>query len=138
MFFLFKNEDEIRTFPIPNLDPSVGAVVEFLGVVRNHHEGEKVKGLYYEAHESMVLNEGKRIFKEALEKFNIHSIRGWHRSGYLTVGERATKIIVEAAHRKEAFDACSYAVDEMKKRLPIWKKEEYLDGGNKWILRKHQ
>ncbi len=114
-------------------DPRTGALVTFEGVVRDHNEGRKVVGLEYEASESLAQKEAGKIFAEAKEKFNIFEIKCVHRVGRLSIGEIAVWIAVTAAHREDAFDACRYVIDQIKERLPIWKKEYYEDGDSGWI-----
>lgn len=110
-----------------------GAVVVFEGVVRNLNDGREVKSLEYEAMESLAVKEGMRIIEEALQKFPIHDAICVHRVGHLQLCEIAIYVEVQAAHRKEAFAACQFIVDEVKARVPIWKKEHYADGDSEWI-----
>ena len=110
-----------------------GAVVVFEGVVRNLNDGREVKSLEYEAMESLAVKEGTRIIEEARDKFPIHGAVCVHRVGHLQLGDIAIRVEVQAAHRKEAFAACQYIVDEVKARVPIWKKEHYVDGDSEWI-----
>ncbi|WP_297464693.1 molybdenum cofactor biosynthesis protein MoaE [Thermococcus sp.] len=112
--------------------PEAGAYVFFLGRVRNESRGRKVEKLIYEAYPEMAEAEMERIREEALERFPIIDILIWHRYGELDVGEDTILIIASAGHRKEAFEACSWAIDEVKKRVPVWKKE-VTDGGTFWI-----
>jgi len=114
-------------------DPTSGAVVTFEGVVRNHSEGNKVEGLYYEAYEELALKEGKRILLQATTLFPINHIHAVHRIGQLEIGDSAIHIQVHAAHRREAFAAAEYAMDEIKRSVPIWKKELYTDNEPSWI-----
>jgi len=112
---------------------SAGAYSSFEGWVRNENEGFRVLRLEYEIFEPIAIKEGKRIFDEAKEKYAILNINGVHRSGLLEIGECAVWIGVVAAHRKESFDACRFAIDQIKIRLPIWKKEYYEDGNSEWV-----
>ncbi len=114
------------------LVPEAGAYVFFLGKVRSESHGRHVKKLIYEAYPDMAGEEMRRIREEALEKFPIIDMLIWHRYGKLGVGEDTILIIASAGHRKEAFEACSWAIDEVKKRVPVWKKE-VTDGGTFWI-----
>ncbi|AIF68715.1 molybdenum cofactor biosynthesis protein MoaE [Palaeococcus pacificus DY20341] len=109
-----------------------GGVVIFLGKVREENHGRKVKKLIYEAYEEMALEEMERIRQEALEKFPIEEMLIWHRYGELDVGENTILIVAAAKHRGEAFDACRWTIDEVKKRVPIWKRE-ITDEGEFWI-----
>lgn len=108
-----------------------GAVVTFAGVVRERSDDERfVTGLSYEAHEAMALAEFARIAGEARERFGPCEIAVVHRTGDLRIGEVAVAVVVASAHRGAAFDACEYVIDELKQRAPIWKKEQYADGGD--------
>lgn len=110
-----------------------GACVTFEGWVRNHNEGTEVQQLEYEAYESVAAKEGEEILNEARSKFEVYEARCVHRVGHLAVGDMAVWVGVSAAHRGEAFDACRYVIDEIKHRVPIWKKETYADGDSGWI-----
>jgi molybdopterin synthase catalytic subunit len=110
-----------------------GALVEFEGRVRDRNEGRMVTQLEYEGAEALATGEFEKIATEARAKFEILDLRGIHRTGKLAVGEVAVWIGVTAAHRGPAFDACRFVIDELKKRLPIWKKEYYLEGDSGWI-----
>lgn len=109
-----------------------GGYVVFLGKVRNENMGRRVLKLIYEAYEEMALKEMEKIRKEALEKFPILDMLIWHRVGELKVGEDTILIVASAKHRSEAFDACRWAIDEVKKRVPVWKKE-VTEEGTFWI-----
>lgn len=107
-----------------------GGVVTFTGVVRERSDDDRaVTGLSYEAHEQMALAEFARIAGEAKERFGACEIAIVHRTGELRIGDVAVAVVVACAHRGAAFDACEYAIDELKARAPIWKKEHYADGG---------
>ncbi len=110
-----------------------GACVTFEGWVRDLNEGRPVTALEYEAHAPLAEKEGNRIVSEAMEKFGALAVVGVHRTGSLVVGDLAVWIGVVAQHRSAAFDACRYVIDESKGRLPIWKRERYLDGSSEWI-----
>lgn len=110
-----------------------GAFCSFEGRVRNHHEGKSVLALQYEAHEALCAAEAHQILKEVEEKFGIIDCLCAHRVGHLNVGELAVWVGVISAHRDEGFKACRYLIDEIKKRLPIWKKEFYQDGTTAWV-----
>jgi molybdopterin synthase catalytic subunit len=110
-----------------------GGVVTFLGVVRGDaQDGRAVSALWYEAHEVMALEEFAAIAREARERFGDVQVAIVHRVGEVGVGEIAVAVLAAAAHRAEAFDASEYAIDELKRRAPIWKKERYADGGDAW------
>ena len=110
-----------------------GGFVSFEGWVRNHNEGKAVKGLFYEAYKPLAEKEGNRIISEALEKFDIRLAGCQHRVGELPVGGIAVWVGVSSDHRDAAFQACRYIIDEIKARLPIWKKEQYLNGEAEWV-----
>jgi molybdopterin synthase catalytic subunit len=112
---------------------SAGALVTFEGWVRNHNEGRTVQLLAYEAYESLAEKEAKVIIDEAIAKFGVLAARCVHRTGTLEIGELAVWVGVTSRHRKEAFRACEYIIDQIKIRLPIWKKETYADGDSGWV-----
>lgn len=114
-------------------NPAVGALATFEGWVRNHHEGRIVVRLEYEAYEEMAQKEGARIIEDATERFDIQKARCVHRVGRLEIGEIAVWVGVTAAHRGDALHACEYIIEELKKRVPIWKKEFYVEGDGGWV-----
>jgi molybdopterin synthase catalytic subunit len=110
-----------------------GALVTFVGYVRERSDdGRPVDGLAYEAHRELALAEMRAIGAEASERFDHARVAMAHRVGELGLGEAAVAIAVAAPHRGAAFDACEYAIDELKRRVPIWKKERYVDGSERW------
>ncbi|MDC0255133.1 molybdenum cofactor biosynthesis protein MoaE [Bacteriovoracales bacterium] len=114
-------------------DPEVGGAVSFEGRVRNLNEGKKVRLLEYQAYEEMALKEGEKILQEALKKFPIKKAFCVHRHGQLKVGELAVWVFVTARHRREAFEACQYIIDTVKRRVPLWKKEYYEEHSETWV-----
>lgn len=111
-----------------------GGIVTFLGVVRERaNDGREVTGLEYEAHEKMAIAEFETIEREVAGRFPGVRLGVIHRVGALNVGEIAVAVVAASPHRGEAFDACEYAIDELKARAPIWKKERYADGSGEWI-----
>jgi len=114
-------------------DDAAGAYVAFEGWVRNHNEGREVRRLEYEAYESLGVKEGERIIAEAGQRFGGASVYCVHRLGPLEIGDIAVIVGVSTPHRGEAFDACRYVIDEVKHRVPIWKKEYYVDGDSGWV-----
>ena len=112
---------------------AAGAFVSFEGWVRDHNDGEPVTVLEYEAYAPLASKEGQRILEEAAKRFELLAASGQHRVGRLKIGECAVWVGVSAAHRSVAFDACRYIIDELKQRVPIWKKEHYRDGPSGWI-----
>jgi len=109
-----------------------GAVALFLGTVRDHNEGRKVTGLDYSAYEEMALRELGRVRDQALERFEITAAVVVHRLGALEIGATAVAVAIAAPHRAAAFDACRFAIDTLKRNVPIWKKETFSDG-EVWI-----
>jgi molybdopterin synthase catalytic subunit len=105
-----------------------GAIVTFDGCVRNHSHGRRTLYLDYEAYESMALEKIREIAEQIHEKFPIHMVAIAHRLGRLQIGETSVFIAVSSAHRPAAFDACRYAIDTLKRTVPIWKKEYFEDG----------
>ena len=105
-----------------------GAVATFDGCVRNHSLGRETKHLEYEAYESMALAKMHEIAAHLHATFPINRVAIVHRLGRLEIGETSVFIAVSSAHRAAAFDACRYAIDTLKKTVPIWKKEFFADG----------
>ena len=114
-------------------DPAAGGYCAFEGWVRNENEGHTVERLEYEAYEPLAIAEGEKVLAEARERFGILGARCVHRVGMLELGDCAVWIGVASKHRDEAFKACRYIIDEIKVRLPIWKKEHYTDGNSGWV-----
>lgn len=114
-------------------DPACGGYTSFEGLVRNHNEGMNVRHLEYEAFEPLAIKEGERIVAEAIERFGIEHAACIHRIGDLAIGEMAVWVGAAARHRDEAFRACRYIIDEVKHRVPIWKKEHYENGDSGWV-----
>ena len=114
-------------------DRACGGYAAFEGWVRDSNDGQRVRGLEYEAFEALGVREGERIIAEAIARFGVAHAACVHRIGALAVGELAVWVGVSAAHRDEAFRACRYIIDEVKHRLPIWKKEHYLSGDSGWV-----
>lgn len=112
---------------------SAGAVATFVGLVRNHNEGRAALRLEYEAYPELAQKEGDRIVAEALGRFPILDAACVHRTGTLELGEAAIRAEAAGAHRAEAFRACEWIVEEVKRRVPIWKKESYADGDSGWV-----
>jgi len=114
-------------------DPAAGAFIGFEGWVRNHNDGREVRELEYEAYEVLALKEGQEILREAGSRFGFSRALCVHRLGRLQLGDLAVWVGVSSPHRDEAFSACRYIIDEVKHRVPIWKKEHYADGDSGWI-----
>jgi len=111
----------------------IGARSVFEGTVRDTNNGHDVKKLEYECYESLAIKEGNKILGEAIEKFGLIDAFCIHRIGTLEVGETAVIVVATSGHRDEAFKGCRYIIDEVKCRVPIWKKEHYQDGATEWI-----
>ncbi|MDQ3309590.1 MAG: molybdenum cofactor biosynthesis protein MoaE [Gemmatimonadota bacterium] len=113
--------------------PSDGAVLLFWGVVRNENDGREVNGLEYEAYAEMAEAKLREIVAEAAQRWSVGEIAVVHRIGKLNVGEASVGIAVAAPHRAEAYEASRYVIEELKRRVPIWKREHYLDGPSAWL-----
>jgi len=105
-----------------------GAVVVFEGIVRNHSHGRATLHLEYEGYEALAIRKMEEIGREAKQKFAIDRIGIVHRLGRLGIGETSVTIVVTSEHRRAAFEACQYAIDTLKRVVPIWKKEYFADG----------
>ncbi len=114
-------------------NPTCGALVTFEGWVRNHNEGHEVTSLEYEAYSALAVAEGERILAEAKEKFGLKQAVCVHRVGHLQIGEIAVWVGVSTPHRDAAYKANRYIIDEIKVRVPIWKKEHYVTGDSGWV-----
>ncbi|HTE43554.1 MAG TPA: molybdenum cofactor biosynthesis protein MoaE [Steroidobacteraceae bacterium] len=114
-------------------DPSCGGYCSFEGLVRNNNEGHDVTRLEYEAFVDLAVKEGERIVIEAVQRFGIAKAACVHRVGLLEIGDMAVWVGVSSGHRDEAFKACRYIIDEVKHRVPIWKKEHYVSGNSGWV-----
>lgn len=112
---------------------SDGAVLLFLGVVRNHNEGRAVGHLDYQAYPPMAEAVLREIVEEARNRWDTGEIHVTHRYGRLEIGEPSVAIAVAAPHRGDAYAASRYIIEELKKRVPIWKREGYLDGESEWL-----
>jgi molybdopterin synthase catalytic subunit len=115
------------------LDCSAGGFVAFEGWVRNNNEGGVVTSLEYEAYPELAEKEGERILVEAKAYFDVLQVSCYHRIGHLQLGEMAVWVGVSAAHRDAAFSACRFIIDEVKQRVPIWKKEHYENRAAQWV-----
>ena len=109
-----------------------GAVVSFLGLVRNHNMGRRVRHLEYEAYEPLARRAFERISEETRERWPGVRLALHHRTGRLEIGEASVAIAAASAHRADAFAACRYGIERIKQIAPIWKRE-FFDGGEVWI-----
>jgi molybdopterin synthase catalytic subunit len=112
--------------------PECGAIVSLDGFTREWTKGRQTKYLVYEAYDGMAVSEMQRLGAEAHQSFDIAHIGIVHRTGRLEIGETSVVISVSAPHRKAAFEACEWAIRELKRTVPIWKKEIYEDG-EEWV-----
>ncbi len=115
------------------LDPGAGGYVSFEGWVRDYNEGLEVTRLEYEAFQALAEKEGDLIVAEALARFPVKHALCIHRVGALALTDMAVWVGVSSVHRGEAFDACRFIIDEVKHRVPIWKKEHYRNGNSGWV-----
>ncbi|HZW58880.1 MAG TPA: molybdenum cofactor biosynthesis protein MoaE [Woeseiaceae bacterium] len=115
------------------MDAGAGAYAAFEGWIRNSNEGQAVLRLEYEAYAPLAVTEGARVIREACAQYPVLHARCVHRVGLLEIGECAVWVGVSSAHRDAAFLAARYIIDEVKVRLPIWKKEHYVDGHSGWV-----
>ena len=114
------------------LAANAGAYASFEGWVRDNNDGRGVLALVYEAYGALAEAEGARVLAEARDRFAVLEIACVHRTGELSIGELAVWVGVSAAHRDAAFAACRFVIDEVKLRVPIWKRERYADGEAVW------
>jgi molybdopterin synthase catalytic subunit len=126
---------EIVDAPIPAAEivaaikaGSDGAVCVFDGIVRDNTRGRRTLHLDYEAYREMALEKMRALADEAVTSFGVREVAMVHRQGRLAVGETSVLIVVASAHRAAAFDACRWLIDTLKKTVPIWKKETFVDG----------
>lgn len=134
LFAIVRDPIDPRTLEGAVWSEACGGVAMFLGVVRDHaHDGRAVTGLSYEAHEAMALAEFAVIASEVGERYPGARLGIVHRIGDLRIGEIAVAVCAASPHRAQAFDACRCAIDELKARAPIWKKEHYADGTGDWV-----
>jgi molybdopterin synthase catalytic subunit len=117
-----------------SLSPEDGAALLFWGVVRNVNEGRPVSHLEYHAYADMAERMMHRIAEEAISRFGVGDVRIVHRVGKLAIGEASVAIAVASPHRGEAYEASRYVIEELKQRVPIWKREGYVEGESEWVL----
>jgi molybdopterin synthase catalytic subunit len=128
MFEIVQDILDVRTVALQVASQSDGAIVTFAGIVRGTNQGKKVLFLEYEAYPEMAGKMMERIGKEILDTWGLSRVRMQHRVGRLNVGETSEVIVVAAPHRDDAFAACQYAINRLKRIVPIWKKEVFEDG----------
>lgn len=113
--------------------PEDGAVALFLGTVRNVNDDRPVSGMDYQGYELMAQEQLAAIVEEAHTQTGVERIAAVHRLGQLSLGDVSVAIAVSSPHRAPAFEAARFVIEEIKKRLPVWKKEHYTDGGPAWV-----
>jgi len=133
MIAIVKSAIDVERIRQSVLSPSAGGIDIFIGTTRNHSGGRKVLSLEYEAHEPMAVAVLNEIERSAREKWPIEKIAIVHRIGKVEIGEASVVVAVSAVHRREAFEACRWAIDTLKKDAPIWKKEQFDDGAA-WVV----
>ena len=133
LFHVTSQAIDLAAFRKNMLDETCGAYVQFDGWVRNHNEGQQVVRLEYEVYETLAVKEGDKIITEAIERFGVKKATAIHRNGLMELSEVAVVVGVSSPHRDEAFEACRYIIDQVKVRLPIWKKEHYASGKTEWV-----
>ena len=113
--------------------PSCGACTLFVGTVREVNEGREVTGIEYTAYDAMAEREMRAIVDEAATRFGTERIALEHRLGYLALGEASVAIAIAHPRRSPALDASRFVIEELKRRVPIWKREHYVDGTREWV-----
>ncbi len=122
---------EVEPF-LKSYDMGVGSIITFQGIVRKTESSRELEYLFYEAEEKLATEELTRLLTEAKEKFNLIDALAVHRIGIVNPGEISLLVVVNSGHRNEGFKACSFIVDAIKERLPIWKKDHFVDGEETW------
>ena len=130
--YLSEQPVDLATLIAAVQSPQRGGIACFLGTVRNHHQGRDVVRLEYSAYAPMVEAECARIVAEAESRWNV-AISLRHRVGRLEVGDAAVAVVAASSHRDEAFIACRHVIEELKRRVPIWKREYFADGSVEWV-----
>lgn len=113
--------------------PAYGAISSFIGTVREINDGRKVSAIEYSAYTAMAESELTRILDEAEERFGVQSVVIEHRTGTLELGDVSVAIVAAHEHRASALDCTRFVIEEIKKRVPIWKMEHYVDGTREWV-----
>ncbi len=118
--------------------PESGGINVFLGTTRNHSKEKRVRMLEYEAYEPMAVRTMEKLAEIAKERWHAHRVSIVHRVGKVPIGEASVAIAVSSAHREEAFKACKFVIDELKRVVPIWKREHFADGTVEWSQHSHE
>ncbi|MEX1138535.1 MAG: molybdenum cofactor biosynthesis protein MoaE [Bacteroidota bacterium] len=132
MVLLTSNPIDVQTVLKSVATPGSGGIDIFIGTTRDHSGGRAVTSLEYEAYEPMALREMERIERQARKKWPLEKVAIVHRLGSVPIGEASVVIAVSSAHRKQAFEACRFVIDALKKEVPIWKREHFADGTEEW------
>ncbi len=132
MVSLTLNPIDVKAVVDEVVTPEAGGIDLFVGTTRNHAGGRVVLLLEYEAYEPMAIEMMEQIQKEARRRWPVSRIAIVHRLGKVPLGEASVAIAVSSAHRKEAFEACRFLIDTLKKEVPIWKREHFADGTIEW------
>jgi len=132
MVFLTGDAIELSALLARVQSPSRGGVAVFLGQVRDHQDGRAVTRLEYSAYGPMAEAECAGIVAEAERRWNV-AVALVHRTGSLAIGDLAVAVVAASAHRADAFTACRFVIEELKRRVPIWKREQYADGTIAWV-----
>jgi molybdopterin synthase catalytic subunit len=119
----------------PANEIAAGAIVHFWGVVRPIEDGREIEGIDYEAHRQMAEHQLKRIAKQAAEQFGLKRVIIHHRTGFIAVGEASLFLRVASSHRSEGFQASQWIVDELKKKVAIWKRPRFIVDSHRHALR---
>lgn len=133
MFEITKEGIDTESARLRLCNARAGAYVAFEGWVRNHHEGRDVLFLEYEAYEALCRSEAEQIRREGLSDYDVLDIHCIHRTGKCEIGDMAVWVGVIAEHREAAFEACQYYMNQLKIRVPVWKKETYVTGESEWV-----
>jgi molybdopterin synthase catalytic subunit len=132
MFRVIRDTINVQELVDSVADCHAGAIVTFVGTTRDHNEGREVIGLDYEAYPEMAEKELARLGGEVKKRWHVEGVAIVHRLGPVPIGQASVVIAVAAAHREDAFEACRFVIEEIKKTVPIWKKEIF-EGGEIWI-----
>lgn len=138
MIAITKSPIDLREVLASVVTPATGGINVFIGTTRDHSHGREVKALEYEAYEPMALKMMNEIADHAKQTWDVQKVSIVHRIGNVPIGESSIVIAVSAAHRDEAFRACRFLIDELKRVVPIWKREYFADGTVEWSQQTHE
>jgi molybdopterin synthase catalytic subunit len=120
------------SYPFKDSNLNIGSIVTFRGIVRDTESSRTLRHLFYDADEGLASEEINKVLEEAVRRYKLIDAIAVHRIGVVKPGETSLFVAVGSTHRKEGFEACSYIVDSIKERLPIWKKDHFVDGTESW------